>query len=121
MKIRLPKIIFLFLVMALSLTCLAQDDQAPVAQKGILDLRKADLFSKQLSINGEWGFYWNRLLSPDSLSAVAPAYVPYPVLWKDPTLNGEKVPSQGFATYTLTVLLPAKRPRIGLEVPDTYC
>ena len=107
--------------MALSLTCLAQDGQAPVAQKGILDLRKANLFSKPLSLNGEWGFYWNRLLSPDSLSAVAPTYVPYPVLWKDITLNGEKIPSQGYATYTLTVLLPHQRPRIGLEVPDAYC
>src|SRR5260221_607709 len=121
MKSRLPKIFFLTLVMALCLTCLAKGGQTPIAQRGLLDLRKADLFSKQLSINGEWGFYWNRLLSPDSLSAVAPAYVPYPVLWKDLTLNGEKVPSQGYATYTLTVLLPAKRPRIGLEVPDTYC
>ncbi|HMI61080.1 MAG TPA: hypothetical protein VK518_09235, partial [Puia sp.] len=109
------------LTMALSLTCLAQDGQAPLAKNGILDLRKANLFSKPLSLNGEWGFYWNRLLSPDSLSAVAPAYVPYPVLWKDITLNGEKIPSQGYATYTLTVLLPHQRPRIGLEVPDAYC
>ena len=121
MKSRLPKIIFLYLTMALSLTCLAQDSQAPVAKNGILDLRKVNLFSKPLSLNGEWGFYWNRLLSPDSLSAVAPAYVPYPVLWKEITLNGEKIPSQGFATYTLTVLLPHQRPRIGLEVPDAYC
>src|ERR1700754_1264595 len=121
MTSRLPKIILLSLTMALTVTCLAQDGQNPVARKGILDLRKANLFSKPLSLNGEWGFYWNRLLSPDSLSAVAPAYVPYPVLWKEITLNGEKIPSLGYATYTLTVLLPPQRPRIGLEVPDAYC
>jgi signal transduction histidine kinase len=121
MKSKLPKIFFLTLLMALCLAFLAKGGQAPIAHRGLLDLRKADLFSKQASISGEWGFYWNRLLSPDSLSAVAPAYVHYPALWKDLTLNGQKIPSQGYATYTLTVLLPAKRPRIGLEIPDTYC
>ena len=121
MKNRLPKIISLTLVMAFCLSCLAKGGQGPIAQHGILDLRKADLFTKPLPLNGEWGFYWNRLLSPDSLPAVAPTYVSYPALWKDITLNGEKIPSQGYATYTLTILLPAKRPRIGMEIPDTYC
>ncbi|HTI90316.1 MAG TPA: response regulator [Puia sp.] len=121
MKSRLPKLILLSLTVALTVACLAQDGQTPIAKKGILDLRKANLFSKPLSLNGEWGFYWNRLLPPDSLSAVAPAYVPYPVLWKEIAPNGQKIPSQGYATYTLTVLLPSPRPRIGLEVPDAYC
>ena len=120
MKCRLPKIIVLILVMAFNLSCLGQGEDLPVAQKGILDLRKANLFSKTLAINGEWGFFWNRLLLPDNLPAVA-TYAPYPVLWKDLTVNGQKIPSQGYATYTLKILLPAKRPRIGLEVPDTYC
>jgi hypothetical protein len=30
-------------------------------------------------------------------------------------IKGQKIPSQGYATYTLKILLPAKRPRIGLE------
>jgi len=119
MKNRLSKIIVLVLLMASHLLCLGEDG-APVAQKGILDLRKSNLFSKTLSLNGEWGFYWNRLLSPDSLPAVT-AYASYPVLWNELTLNGQKISPQGYATYTLTVLLPAKRPRIGLELPDTYC
>ena len=99
--------------------------QAPVARHGLIDLRNEDLLNKSLTLNGEWGFYWNRLLSPDSLSdgtsTPPPAFVQYPVLWKDLDLNGHPVPSTGYATYTLTVLLPHQRPRIGLEIPDAYC
>jgi signal transduction histidine kinase len=108
------------LVMAIGISCPA-DGQTPVALHGLIDLRKENLFDKSLSLNGEWGFYWNRLLPPDSISTPPPAYVPYPVLWKDLSLDGHPVPTIGYATYTLTVLLPHKRPRIGLEVPDAYC
>ena len=115
-----PKIASIALLVMLSFSCLA-DGQVPVAQKGLIDLRKQDLFDKSLALNGEWGFFWNRLLTPGSLSSAVPDYVPYPVLWKDLRLNGQTIPSQGYATYTLTILLPAKRPRIGMEVPDAYC
>jgi signal transduction histidine kinase/CheY-like chemotaxis protein len=108
------------LVVALCISCSA-DGQTPVAHQGVLDLQKENLFDKHFALNGEWGFFWNHLLSPDSLLSPPPVYVPYPVLWKDLTVNGQKIPTLGYATYTLTVLLPHKRPRIGLEVPDTYC
>ncbi|HEX3933649.1 MAG TPA: 7TM diverse intracellular signaling domain-containing protein, partial [Puia sp.] len=120
MRSNLPKITSVALLVMLSFSCFA-DGPAPLAQKGVIDLRNQNLFSKSLALNGEWGFFWNRLLTPDSLSSAVPAYVPYPVLWKDLRLNGQKIPSQGYATYTLTILLPAKRPRIGMEVPDAYC
>lgn len=102
-------------------TTVAAHRQAPVAQHGLLDLRNENLFDNALSLNGEWGFYWRQLLPPDSISTPPPAYVPYPVLWKDLTVNGRRIPTEGYATYTLTVLLPHKRPRIGLEIPDVYC
>lgn len=108
------------LIVALCISCPA-DGQTPVAREGVLDLRKENLFDNHFALNGEWGFFWNRLLSPDSISSPPPAYASYPVLWKDLTVDGHKVPSLGYATYRLTVLLPHKRPRIGLEVPDTYC
>jgi signal transduction histidine kinase len=104
----------------LFLSCLANNGQGPIARKGILDLRNSDL-SQPVPLNGEWAFYWNHLASPDSLSCLSPAYVHYPELWKDITVNGQKISSEGYGTYALTVLLPAKRPRIGLEIPDAYC
>jgi hypothetical protein len=120
MRRNLSKIAGIALLVALCFSCFA-DGQPPVARTGILDLRNQDLFGRSVSLDGEWGFFWNRLLSPDSLSSAAPDYVPFPVLWKNLQVKGQQIPSQGYATYTLKILLPAKRPRIGLEVPDTYC
>jgi signal transduction histidine kinase len=116
----LPNIFLLILCIPLYLSCRAQEGQ-PIAQKGILDLRKCDLFDNSLNTNGEWAFYWNRLLPPDSLSTATPDFVPFPVLWNNLKVRGEQLPNIGYATYKLTILLPRKRPRIGMEIPDTYC
>ena len=97
------------------------DAQTPLARRGLIDLRNENLFNKSLTLNGDWGFYWNKLLSPDSLSTPPPAFARYPVLWKDLNVDGQPLPTVGYATYTLTILLPHQRPRIGLEVPDAYC
>src|SRR5258708_28380167 len=94
--------------------------QQPVAQKGIIDLQKANLFDKHLKLNGEWAFYWNHLLTPDSLATATPDYIPFPVLWKEVRFHGQSLPAQGYATYALTILLPKKRPRLGMEIHHVY-
>ncbi len=123
MRSNLSKIAGIALLVALRFSCFAdgQGPIAPIARQGILDLRNQNLFNAHVALDGEWGFYWNQLLTPPDLSTAPPAYAPYPVLWKDLHINGKDFPTIGYATYTLTVYLPAKRPRIGLEVPDTYC
>ncbi|HXB07602.1 MAG TPA: ATP-binding protein [Puia sp.] len=111
------------LATALLIGCLSGHwcySQAPVAKQGLIDLRKANLFDNHLKISGEWAFYWNHLLTPDSLSLATPEYVPFPVLWKDIRLHGRPIPSQGYATYSVTILLPPKRPRLGLEIHHVY-
>ena len=114
------KIILFLLCIPLYLSCRAQERQ-PIVLKGILDLRNCNLFNNALNTNGQWAFYWNRLLPPDSLSSATPDYVPFPVLWNELRLNGQKLPTIGYATYRLTILLPAKRPRLGIQMPDAYC
>jgi signal transduction histidine kinase/CheY-like chemotaxis protein len=116
----LKKITCIVLVGAIAISCLAGNGP-PHAEKGLLDLRKESLFDKHLTLNGQWGFYWYQILSPDSLPAAVPAYAPFPVAWKDLRMNGQTLSSRGYATYTLTILLPHTRPRIGLELPDVYC
>jgi signal transduction histidine kinase/ActR/RegA family two-component response regulator len=103
--------------------CLANEGPVPdiKAHGGVLDLRQTDLNNQLPPLNGEWGFHWQRLLSPTDTIQRAPAYVQVPSLWKNIKINGQQLPSQGYATYTLTVLLPKKRPRLALLVPDVYC
>lgn len=116
----LQKIFLFVLCISFSFFGRANEGQ-PIAQKGVLDLRNSNLFNNSLNTNGEWAFYWNRLLPPDSVSFATPDYVPFPVLWNNIRLNERSLPSIGYATYKLTILLPAKRPRIGMEIPDSYC
>jgi signal transduction histidine kinase len=110
------------LLVSASDRCLAKGVPDPLPQKGILDLRSRNFSTDPVAtLNGEWGFFWKKLVSPDSLPAAGkPAYFPYPSLWNHLRLNGQELPAQGYATYTLTILLPRKRPRIGMEVPDVY-
>jgi signal transduction histidine kinase/CheY-like chemotaxis protein len=122
MKGILPKIRCFVLIGAVCISGLAYGEPGPLAKKGVLDLRSLNLSDKPVALDGEWGFFWKQLVSPDSLAAAgSPLYVPYPSRWTNLRMNGQNLPAQGYATYSLTVLLPSKRSRIGLEVPDVYC
>ena len=100
----------------------AYGEPGPLAKKGILDLRSLSLSDKPVALEGEWEFFWKQLIAPDSLAVAGnPLYVPYPSRWTNLRINGENLSAQGYATYSLTVLLPSKRSRIGLEIPDVYC
>jgi signal transduction histidine kinase/CheY-like chemotaxis protein len=106
----------------LSFYCSAQQTAPalPLAQKGILDLRNADLSKTPVSLNGEWRFYWKQLLQPGTAVPVSSDFIQYPSLWKGQQVNGQTLSSQGYATYTLTILLPKEKPRLALKIPDVY-
>jgi signal transduction histidine kinase/CheY-like chemotaxis protein len=122
------KCYFLFFVILLYLgilssPCLAKDEPAPVAvaHQGILDLRNTDLFNKQVDLHGEWRFFWKQLLQPGDSITGTPVYIPYPSLWKSVKINDQTLPTVGYASYFLTILLPKERPALALKVPDAFC
>jgi signal transduction histidine kinase/CheY-like chemotaxis protein len=114
--------ILFFFSIGIFYVCLAdgQPVNIPVASRGILDLRNQDLSAKPLALHGEWRFFWKQLLSPGDSVDTNPSFVSYPSLWKNDSFGGQKLSSQGYATYTLTVLLPEGRPQLALEIPDVY-
>jgi signal transduction histidine kinase len=97
----------------------AQSSGMPEAVSGVIDLRQQDLSGDPVALNGQWLFFWNRLLSPSD-SLPAPSYLNFPSLWNKGSLPGVPVSAQGYATYRLTVLLPRSRPGLALQVPDLY-
>lgn len=103
--------------------CLAKDEPLTgvAAKKGVLDLRTVDLNGKPVNLDGEWQFYWRQLLWPGDSLVRTPDYVPYPSLWNKIKLHGQALPAQGYATYSLTILLPKNRPHLALLMPDVYC
>jgi Signal transduction histidine kinase len=93
----------------------------PVAEQGIMDLRQVDLNKQMVKLNGNWGFFWERLLAPADTNVTPPSFIRFPSRWGKATVDGHPVPPQGYATYTLMVLLPKNRPQLALLVPDVYC
>ena len=106
--------------------CAPGDSERPVplqAREGVIDLREWN-FAKHspVELQGEWAFYWKRLLTPDSLRQVgaAPVYVDFPALWSGLAIEGKPIPSQGYGTYHLSLLIGAHSLPLALEVPDYY-
>ena len=95
----------------------------PFAQNGILDLRDWD-FSQQGSIwlSGQWKFFWQQHLTP--LKPVPPeilskaSLITVPGTWNGHEYKLKQLPGQGFASFTLRVLLPSDIPHLGLKVLD---
>jgi signal transduction histidine kinase/CheY-like chemotaxis protein len=98
--------------------CIAQ--QPVAAGKGIIDLRETDLRRDPVSLSGDWAFNWHQLVSPNDSTTSPQAFVHFPALWEKTTVNGLLLPSTGYASYRVTVLLPKHTNKLALEVPDTY-
>jgi signal transduction histidine kinase/CheY-like chemotaxis protein len=98
----------------------AEKGNDPVAVAGVLDLRSVDLAERQVDLSGEWGFYWHQLFFPNDTTRRTPDYLSFPHLWNNTLLHGKTLSPYGYATYTLTVLLPKHGTVLAMDVPDCY-
>jgi hypothetical protein len=94
----------------------------PKAVKGIIDLRKIsnrDQFI--LKLNGEWEFYWKKMLYPLDFKRgrIKPDYYgKVPSYWTDYPQESVKTEKFGYATYRLTILLPEGFNKyLGIDLP----
>jgi len=97
------------------------NDGIPDAKNGILDLRKTPI-TEIISLDGEWKFYWNQLIDSGSNQVQNQKYeiVNFPFRWENYVLDGKKLPSFGYASYTLTVILPKSIEPLRIIVPEMY-
>ncbi|RKR84873.1 signal transduction histidine kinase [Mucilaginibacter gracilis] len=99
---------------------IAQSNVAqPQAQNGVIDLRKQN-FDENLTLNGQWLFYWQQLISPADKAPHQGIVVDFPFKWDSYYLNGKRLPSFGYATYKLTVLLPRAPRPLRMAMPEVY-
>jgi signal transduction histidine kinase len=102
--------VFLILLVSLFTLNLYPKGISPVAIKGILDLRQIrnpDHFI--IMLNGEWEFYWKKMLHPDDF--ITGNYKPdyygkVPSYWTDYPSGLVRTEKFGYATYRLKVLFP---------------
>ncbi len=75
--------------------------------QGRLDLQNWVPAGQDLvSLDGEWEFYWNKLLSPEELASglIQPDLMAtVPKVWNNYELQGEGLPGFGYATYRLQI------------------
>ena len=71
-----------------------------------------------LRLDGEWEFYWNKLLTPEDFAentAQPAAYMQVPSLWSKKTVQGTTHPVFGCATYRLVLEQVPFRVRLALK------
>lgn len=111
----------LFLSSLIMLFCLpALAGPAPIeAKNGILDLRNQNI-SENITLNGEWLFYWNKQVEDPGQINQPGLKVPVPKLWTNYNFTEKSYPAFGFATYKLTVLLPPNAGLLRISMPEVY-
>ncbi|SOD92844.1 response regulator [Spirosoma fluviale] len=114
--INFRQLLFLFFVLFLG-TSIAEAGVQPLARRGTLDLRKVDLTDQTIELTGQWKWYWHQLRSPKQAESAA-EYIDFPQQWSASTWQQQALPRQGFATYGLIILLPARHRPLSLKLPD---
>ncbi|GAB5409574.1 MAG: ATP-binding protein [Balneolaceae bacterium] len=89
----------------------------PTIERGILDLSSYNFENdSEILLNGEWQFFWNELIEPNTPPKQIPSNVSFPHLWN----NYEELSSFGYATYKIKIILPKESPKLALTLPDMY-
>lgn len=96
----------------------ANELNQPLVKNGVIDLRNEN-FKEKLKLDGQWRFYWNKFINPIGDTSKA-TLVNFPVKWNDLTIDNKELPSFGFASYQLKILLPKKRENLRVTLPDVY-
>ncbi len=97
----------------------------PEARGGVLDLSAWDADRDGIvRLDGEWEFYWGRLLGPRDFNQnngrPVADHISVPGVWDDYRINGRAVGARGCATYRLIMKGPPSRPALALYVPFAY-
>jgi adenylate cyclase len=108
----LLKILILFFI----LNCQNHNFQEthPLAEKGVMDLRKWDFNSSNYSdsdsivdLEGEWEFFWKEFcISESNCQSDNKNFITLPGNWNNFLIDGVPINGYGYATYRLKILLP---------------
>lgn len=82
-----------------------QIHNSPRVENGEIDLSGFDFRSKkELPLDGDWEFYWQKWLVTDQLPSGQPDFmIRVPNQWNWYKLNGKRLPEHGYASYRITL------------------
>lgn len=93
---------------------------SPQVKDGILDLAGYDFHAeKELPLDGEWEFYWQKWLVTDNLPAGEPdMMIHVPDQWSQYSIDGKKLPDSGYASYRIKLVNAPLESRLLAVVPN---
>jgi hypothetical protein len=103
--------LFVLMVIGVSTSVIAQS----IAKQGVLDARNFDFKNDRLSLNGDWKYFEDQLLSPVEVTSSKNEFSYFPKVWNETKSSG-----QGFATYSLQVIVPGQTETLALDIPQIY-
>ncbi|MCG2741054.1 MAG: ATP-binding protein [Syntrophaceae bacterium] len=104
--------------------CMFSTHSTPQAKSGVLNLQTHDPAANgPAPLDGQWEFYWDRLLSPNDFAPNGEAldtahYLAFPGTWKGFHLDGETLGGTGQATFRLRLKLWPDARRLVLRLFD---
>ncbi|MFY0689714.1 MAG: hypothetical protein JXQ90_21265 [Cyclobacteriaceae bacterium] len=107
------RLIFIFIFLGTTYTVSAD------AKQGVMDLSLYN-FNEPIELNGEWEFYWSKLLTPNQ-SFYNKKFLEFPGLWNGQVVGKDTTKPIGYATYKLRVILPDQPTHYSMFIDDMYC
>ena len=89
------------------------------AESGVMDLSQVQLENDVVSLDGQWEFFWNQLLSPSEVeTGDLTDYIQIPSSWNK-QMRDEKHSGYGYATYRLQ-FISIENIRLALKLPRIF-
>ncbi len=98
-----------------------EKSRPPAARHGVLDLTGHDFQKKGIiTLDGEWTFYWKKLLTPDDLKRnhCPTGFFSMPSCWNGMMIEGREQKGDGYGTFTLTVKMNSSALPLACKVPE---
>jgi len=106
--------ISLFVLASLLITdCFSQAAQRP----GVIDATSFDFVNHQLNLSGSWLWYDGKLLQPSEVVSNDGLPTEVPGTWNS---RRSSESGQGYATYSVTIIVPAVSQQLALDIPQVY-
>jgi two-component system, LytTR family, sensor kinase len=101
-----------FLIFSVGIISWLANIEAQHVSKGEWNVAEADFnIEKSYTLNGEWEFYWDKLLKPDNFTddtmIAMDGYMKVPGSWSDTQVGEKTFPAHGLATYRMHIKIPS--------------
>ncbi len=97
----------------------------PSAQRGVLDVAAWQKEHRDpIDLQGQWAFYWNRLLSPEDFQPdsfpTSTGWFSMPGVWNGTVVDHRELGGRGYATFRLRLKIDPSQGRQALLVPYAF-